>query len=242
MVHWPEVMMTCDLTDGILFSADAFGRFGTSEADVDWTEEARSYYFGIVGKYGAQVQALLKKLAAYDIKRIFPLHGNVLEGDLTAYLSLYGKWSSYLPEEEGVTVAYTSVYGNTRAAAERLVSLLRASGKPVAMYDLARCDCAKALADAFRYDTLILATTTYNAGIFPPMHEFIRLLTERGFRGRRVGIIENGSWAPMAAKTVRALLEGAKDVTFLEPVVTVNSALNETSLGQIEALAEAVNE
>lgn len=238
MVHWPEVIVTYDSTDKVLFSADGFGKFGALDADEDWTCEARRYYFGIVGKYGAQVQALLKKASALDIKTIAPLHGPVLFENLGYYLDLYNTWSSYQPESEGVMIAYTSVYGNTKKAAELLKSELGALGcKKVTISDLAREDMAEAVEDAFRYDTLVLATTTYNADIFPFMKEFINHLTERNFQKRRVGLIENGSWAPTAAKTMKKMLEGCKELEFAETAVQIKSSLSEQSREQISALA-----
>lgn len=238
MVHWPEVIVTYDSTDKVLFSADGFGKFGALDADEDWTCEARRYYFGIVGKYGAQVQALLKKASALDIKTIAPLHGPVLFENLGYYLDLYNTWSSYQPESEGVMIAYTSVYGNTKKAAELLKSELEALGcKKVTISDLAREDMAETVEDAFRYDTLVLATTTYNADIFPFMKEFINHLTERNFQKRRVGLIENGSWAPTAAKTMKKMLEGCKELEFAETAVQIKSSLSEQSREQISALA-----
>ena len=238
MVHWPEVIVTYDSTDKVLFSADGFGKFGALDADEDWACEARRYYFGIVGKYGAQVQALLKKASALDIKTIAPLHGPVLFENLGYYLDLYNTWSSYQPESEGVMIAYTSVYGNTKKAAELLKNELEALGcKKVAISDLAREDMAEAVEDAFRYDTLVLATTTYNADIFPFMKEFINHLTERNFQKRRVGLIENGSWAPTAAKTMKKMLEGCKELEFAETTVQIKSSLSEQSREQISALA-----
>lgn len=238
MVHWPEVIVTYDSTDKVLFSSDGFGKFGALDADEDWTCEARRYYFGIVGKYGAQVQALLKKASALDIKTIAPLHGPVLFENLGYYLDLYNTWSSYQPESEGVMIAYTSVYGNTKKAAELLKSELEALGcKKVTISDLAREDMAEAVEDAFRYDTLVLATTTYNADIFPFMKEFINHLTERNFQKRRVGLIENGSWAPTAAKTMKKMLEGCKELEFAETAVQIKSSLSEQSREQISALA-----
>ena len=239
MVHWPEVIVTYDSTDKVLFSADGFGKFGALDADEDWACEARRYYFGIVGKYGAQVQALLKKASALDIKTIAPLHGPVLFENLGYYLDLYNTWSSYQPESEGVMIAYTSVYGNTKKAAELLKNELEALGcKKVAISDLAREDMAEAVEDAFRYDTLVLATTTYNADIFPFMKEFINHLTERNFQKRRVGLIENGSWAPTAAKTMKKMLEGCKELEFAETTVQIKSALSEQSKEQISTLAK----
>ena len=241
MVHWPEVIMTYDCTDKVLFSADAFGKFGALDAEdpEGWACEARRYYFGIVGKYGAQVQALLIKAAALEIKTICPLHGPVLAEDLDTYLNLYQTWSSYGVESEGVVICYTSVYGNTEKAVELLAEKLKEKGCPkVAVNDLARCDMPEAVEDAFRYGKLVLATTTYNAEIFPFMKQFIDHLTERGFRGRKIGLIENGSWAPMAAKVMRGMLEGCKDTTFAETTVRIMSAMNEENKAQIEKLAE----
>ena len=239
MVHWPEVIVTYDSTDKVLFSADGFGKFGALDADEDWACEARRYYIGIVGKYGAQVQALLKKAACLDIEIICPLHGPVLTENLGYYLNLYNTWSSYQPEEEGIVIAYTSVYGNTKKAVLQLADKLRANGCPkVVVNDLARCDMAEAVEDAFRYSKLVLATTTYNAGIFPFMREFIDHLTERNFSNRTVGFIENGSWAPLAAKIMRRMLEDSKNITFTENNVKIMSALNETSSEQLDALAK----
>ncbi len=239
MVHWPEVIVTYDKTDKILFSADGFGKFGALDAEEDWACEARRYYFGIVGKYGAQVQALLKKAAGLDIQKICPLHGPVLTENLGYYLDLYNTWSSYQPEEEGIMIAYTSVYGNTKKAVELLAEKLKEGGCPkVVVNDLARCDMAEAVEDAFRYSKLVLATTTYNAEIFPFMHTFIDHLTERNYQNRTVALIENGSWAPVAAKVMRGMLEKSKNLTFTENTVTVRSALNEESKNQISALAE----
>ncbi len=239
MVHWPEVIVTYDSCDKVLFSADGFGKFGALDADEDWACEARRYYFGIVGKYGAQVQALLKKAAGLDIEIICPLHGPILTENLGYYLNLYNTWSSYGVETEGIVIAYTSVYGNTKKAVEQLAEKLRAKGCPkVVVNDLARCDMAEAVEDAFRYSKLVLATTTYNAEIFPFMREFINHLTERGYKNRTVGLIENGSWAPLAAKVMRGMLEGSKNLTFTENTVHIRSALNEESTAQIEAMAE----
>ena len=238
MVHWPEVIMTYDTADKVLFSADGFGKFGALDADEPWADEARRYYIGIVGKYGAQVQSVLKKAAALDIAAICPLHGPVLAENLGYYLGLYNTWSSYTVEDEGVVIAYTSVYGHTKKAVELLADKLRTSGCPaVRVYDLARCDMAAAVADAFRYSKLVLATTTYNAEIFPFMHTFITHLTERNFQGRTVGLIENGSWAPLAAKIMRELFAKSKNIAFTETTVTIRSALNETSTAQLDALA-----
>ena len=238
MVHWPEVIVTYDSADRILFSADGFGKFGALDADEDWACEARRYYFGIVGKYGAQVQALLKKAAALDIGTICPLHGPILSENLGYYLNLYDIWSSYRAESEGVFIAYTSVYGNTAAAAKELKALLESKGCRVSSADLAREDMAEAVEDAFRYDRIVLATTTYNADIFPFMRTFIEALTERGFRNRTVGIIENGSWAPTAARVIRGMLEKSKDLKFAETTVQIKSALNAESRAQLAALAD----
>lgn len=238
MVHWPEVMVTYDSLDKVLFSADGFGKFGALDAEEDWACEARRYYFGIVGKYGMQVQNLLKKAAALEIKTICPLHGPVLSENLDYYLNLYQTWSSYGIETEGIFIAYTSVYGNTKKAAELLAGKMEALGCPkVAIADLAREDMAECVEDAFRYGKLVLATTTYNAGIFPFMREFIEHLTERGFQNRTVAFIENGSWAPTATKTMKALLENSKNLTYAENEVHIKSALNEESTAQLEALA-----
>lgn len=238
MVHWPEVIVTYDNIDKVLFSADGFGKFGALDADEEWACEARRYYFGIVGKYGAQVQTLLKKASALDIQIICPLHGPVLCENLGYYLGLYDTWSSYGVETDGVMIAYTSVYGNTKKAAELLAEKLREKGCPkVAVNDLARCDMAEAVEDAFRYGKLVLATTTYNADIFPFMKEFINHLTERNFRNRKVGFIENGSWAPTASKTMQKMLEGCKDITFADTNVRIMSAVNADNIGQLDALA-----
>lgn len=238
MVHWPEVVVSYDSYDKILFSADGFGKFGALDADEDWTCEARRYYIGIVGKYGAQVQSLLKKAASLDIKMICPLHGPVLSENLGYYIGLYDTWSSYRPEEEGVLIAYTSVYGNTKAAVELLAQKLRTLGCPkVSVADLARDDMAESVEDAFRYSKLVLATTTYNGDVFPFMREFINHLTERGYKMRTVGFIENGSWAPMATKVMRGMLEGLKDITYTEAGVKIVSALNDESRAQLDALA-----
>ncbi len=239
MVHWPEVMVTYDAKDKVLFSADGFGKFGALDVDEDWACEARRYYFGIVGKYGMQVQNLLKKAAALDIQIICPLHGPVLTENLGYYIGLYDTWSAYKPESEGVFVAYASVYGNTKAAAELLAEKLREKGCPkVTVADLAREDMAECVEDAFRYDTLVLASCTYNGGVFPPMREFILDLTERGYRNRRVALIENGSWAATAAKVMEKMLEGSKDITFAENRVSIKSALDAASTAQVEALAD----
>ena len=238
MVHWPEVMVTYDSADKILFSADGFGKFGAMDADEDWACEARRYYFGIVGKYGAQVQALLKKAAGLDISVICPLHGPVLTENLGYYLDLYNTWSSYGIESEGIVIAYTSVYGNTRRAVELLAQKLREKGCPkVVINDLARCDMHEAIEDAFRYGKLVLATTTYNAGVFPFMHSFIQHLVERGYRNRTVALMENGSWAPLAAKAMRGMLESCKNISYTDTTVRILSALNDESKAQVEELA-----
>ncbi len=239
MVHWPEVIVTYDSADKVLFSADGFGKFGAIDADEPWVDEARRYYIGIVGKYGAQVQSLLAKAATLDIEIICPLHGPVLKEKLDYYVSLYNTWSGYQPEEEGIVIAYTSVYGNTKKAVLALADKLRAGGCPkVAVHDLARTDMTLAVADAFKYSKLVLATTTYNADIFPFMREFIAHLTERNFSNRTVALIENGSWAPMAAKVMRGALEKCKNLTFADTTVRILSALGEDSRTQLEALAD----
>lgn len=237
MVHWPEVIVTYDSFDRVLFSADAFGKFGALDTDEEWACEARRYYFGIVGKYGGPTQTLLKKVAELDIAAICSLHGPVLKENLGYYLNLYHTWSSYTPEDEGIVIAYTSIYGNTGRAAEQLAARLRELGQTVVSYDLARCDQYAAVADAFRYDRLVLATTTYNGGIFPFMHTFIHHLTERGYTKRTVAMIENGSWAPAATRVMRGLLEKSKALTYTENNVTILSALNDKSMAQLEALA-----
>lgn len=239
MVHWPEVIVSYEETEKILFSADAFGKFGALDVKEDWADEARRYYIGIVGKYGRQVQALLKKAAALDMRIICPLHGPVLNENLGYYLNLYNTWSSYAVEADGIVVAYTSVYGNTKRAVERLISGLRANGCPnIAVYDLARCDMSAAVADAFRYGKLVLATTTYNADIFPSMRHFIEALTERNYQKRTVALIENGSWAPLAAKVMRGMLENSADITFASNTVKLLSAPDADSNRQLDALAE----
>ncbi len=239
MVHWPEVIVTYDSYDKVLFSADGFGKFGALDVEEDWACEARRYYIGIVGKYGTQVQNLLKKAAGLDIQAICPLHGPVLKENLGYYLGLYQTWSSYSVETEGILIAYTSIYGHTKKAVELLAEKLTAKGCPkVVVTDLAREDMAEAVEDAFRYGKLVLATTTYNAEIFPFMREFINHLTERNFQNRTVGLIENGSWAPLAAKTMKKMLEGCKKLNFTKTIVQIKSALNEESSAQLEALAE----
>ncbi len=239
MVHWPEVIVTYDATDKVLFSADGFGKFGALDVEEDWACEARRYYIGIVGKYGAQVQNLLKKAAGLEIEIICPLHGPILTENLGYYLNLYNIWSSYQPEEEGIMIAYTSVYGNTKKAVVQLAEKLKANGCPkVVVNDLARCDMAEAVEDAFRYSKLVLATTTYNAEIFPFMREFINHLTERNFSNRTVALIENGSWAPVAAKVMRGMFEKSKNITFAENTVRILSSLNDESKAQMDALVQ----
>lgn len=239
MVHWPEVMMSYDGADKALFSADAFGKFGALDCqDKEWDCEARRYYMGIVGKYGMQVQAVLKKAAALDIKMICPLHGPVLTGDLSHYTGLYDIWSSYGVESEGVCIAYTSVYGNTKRAAELLAKKLEERGCKAAISDLARCDMAEAVEDAFRYGKLVLATTTYNADIFPFMKQFIDHLTERNYQNRTIGFIENGTWAPAAAKTMKAMFEKSKNINYIDTTVTLRSAMTEENAEAIERMAE----
>ena len=240
MVHWPEVVMTYDSTDKVLFSADAFGKFGAQDYDdpEGWACEARRYYFGIVGKFGAQVQALLKKLADREIKTICSLHGPILSGDLSEYLTLYNTWSSYGVETEGVVIAYTTVYGHTREAAEYLAAQLKAKGKRAVVTDLARDDQYEAVEDAFRHSKLVLCTTTYNTGVFPVMREFIEHLVDRGYQKRTVAFVENGSWAPMAAKGMKAMMEGLKDITYAEHNVKIRSAVTDDVRKQLDALAE----
>ncbi len=239
MVHWPEVIVSYDSHDKVLFSADGFGKFGALDVEEDWACEARRYYIGIVGKYGAQVQNLLKKASGLDIQTICPLHGPVLKENLGYYIGLYNTWSSYAVETEGVMIAYTSVYGNTKKAVTLLADELRAKGCPkVVVADLAREDMAECVEDAFRYGKLVLASITYDAGIFPFMRTFISNLTERNYQNRTIGLIENGTWAPLAAKTMRRLLEGCKNITFTDNTVSIRSALNEENVAQIKALAE----
>ena len=241
MVHWPEVIMTYDDADKVLFSADGFGKFGALDVEEEWACEARRYYFGIMGKYGTQVQAVLKKAAALDIQTICPLHGPVLKENLGYYLDLYNTWSSYGVESEGVFIAACSIYGHTMEAAKLLAEELTAKGCPkVAFTDLAREDMAEAVEDAFRYGKIVLAAPTYNTGVFPYMRDFIQHLTDRNYQNRTVGIIENGSWAPMSGKVMKGLLEKSKNITFVEPVVTLKSALNDASRAQISALADAL--
>lgn len=239
MVHWPEVMMTYDKRDKVLFSADGFGKFGALDAEEEWLCEARRYYFGIVGKYGAQVQAVLKKAAGLDIAFICPLHGPVLSENLSYYLDRYNTWSSYEPESSGVVIAYASIYGNTAEAAKYLAQELQEKGlDEVVLHDLARDDMAEAVEDAFRYDRLVLAGSTYNGGVFPCMRQFIQELAERNYQKRKVALMENGSWAPMAAKVMRKMLEGCKELTFAENTVSILSAMKAENKGQIEKLAE----
>ncbi|MBP3443014.1 MAG: FprA family A-type flavoprotein [Clostridia bacterium] len=239
MVHWPEVMVSYDSKDKVVFSADGFGKFGALDVEQDWACEARRYYFGIVGKYGVQVQALLKKLATLDVEIICPLHGPVLSENLGYYINLYDIWSSYGVESDGIVIAYTSVYGNTKAAAELLAEKLQAKGCPkVVLNDLARCDMHEAIEDAFRYGKIVLATTTYNGDIFPFMKDFINHLTERFYQNRTVAFVENGSWGPVAAKMMRKMFENSKNITFAENVVQIKSALNDTSITAIDALCD----
>lgn len=243
MVHWPEVVMSYEKSENTLFSADAFGKFGALDADdSDWACEARRYYFGIVGKFGAAVQNVLKKVAALDVKRICPLHGPVLSSDLSSYLDLYKTWSSYEAESEGVFIAYTSVYGHTKEAAELLKAELEKNGQKVVISDLVRCDMSEAVEDAFRYDRLVLATTTYNGDVFPFMSAFVHHLTGLNYQNRTIGLIENGSWAPTSAKTLKGRLENCKNVVFCEPVVTVNAALSGESRQKIAELAAALGD
>ena len=241
MVHWPEVMVTYDSTEKVLFSADGFGKFGALDAEEPWDDEARRYYIGIVGKYGVQVQNLLKVAAALDIQTICPLHGPVLSEDLGHYIGLYDTWSSYTPEEEGIVIAYTSVYGHTKKAVDLLADKLRSKGCPkVVVYDLARDDMSLALSDAFRYSKLILATTTYNASIYPFMHDYISRLVEHNFQNRTVGLIENGSWAPCAARGMKGILEGMKEVNVCENVVSIKSTMKDTDVAKMEELAKEI--
>ncbi len=237
MVHWPEVIMTYEATEKVLFSADGFGKFGALDIEEDWACEARRYYFGIVGKYGAQVQAVLKKASAIEIKTICPLHGPVLTKNLGYYIDLYNKWSSYTPEKEGVTLCYTSVYGNTKKAVEILKGKLTEKGVKVAMFDLARDDMAEAVEDSFKYSKLVLATTTYNGSIFPFMNTFIETLVEHNYQNRTIGFIENGTWAPVATKIMKGKLESLKNITFTENTVKILSSVKEENIAQIEALA-----
>lgn len=237
MVHWPEVMMTYEESEKILFAADGFGKFGALDVEEDWVDEARRYYIGIVGKYGAQVQAVLKKAATLDIQTICSLHGPVLKDNLGFYLEKYDKWSSYQPEESGVVIAYASVYGNTKKAAQYLADKLSKSGQKTVLYDLARCDKAAAIADAFRYDKLVLAGITYNGDLFPCMRAYIEGLTERSYQNRKVAVIENGTWAPMAAKLIKGMFEKSKDITFADTSVTIRSAMNTQNKAELDKLA-----
>ena len=237
MVHWPEVMMTYEASEKILFAADGFGKFGALDVEEDWVDEARRYYIGIVGKYGAQVQAVLKKASTLDIQTICSLHGPVLKDNLGFYLEKYDKWSSYQPEESGVVIAYASVYGNTKKAAQYLADKLSKSGQKTVLYDLARCDKAAAIADAFRYDKLVLAGITYNGDLFPCMRAYIEGLTERSYQNRRVAVIENGTWAPMAAKLIRGMFEKSKDIAFTDSNITIKSAMNAQNRAELDKLA-----
>ncbi len=242
MVHWPEVLMSYEQTEKVLFAADGFGKFGAlcNETD-DWACEARRYYFNICGKYGAQVQAVLKKAATLDIRTICPLHGPVLSGDLTPYLSLYDTWSRYEPESEGVLVAYASIHGGTAAAAQKFADMLRARGaKKVVVSDLSRSDMAEVIEDAFRYPRMVLAASSYDGGVFPVMHDFLHHLQIKNFQKRRIGIIENGSWAPCAARAMRSILDQMKDITLAEPIVTLRSRVKQTDIPAMEALADAI--
>jgi flavorubredoxin len=241
MVHWPEVMVTYEKSEKILFSADAFGKFGALDADEDWACEARRYYFNIVGRYGMQVQMLLKKASALDIQIICPLHGPILTENLGYYIDKYQTWSSYTPEDKGILIAYASIHGNTRAAVEKLAGLLEAKGAPkVVVSDLAREDMAEVIEDAYRYDKMVLASATYDAGLFPCMESFLAHLKSKNYQKRTVGIIENGSWAPMAGKLMKETLSGMKEINILEPTVTIKSSLNAESEAALEALAEAL--
>ena len=237
MVHWPEVMMTYEASEKILFAADGFGKFGALDVEEDWVDEARRYYIGIVGKYGAQVQAVLKKASTLDIQMICSLHGPVLKDNLGFYLEKYDKWSSYQPEESGVVIAYASVYGNTKKAAQYLADKLSKSGQKTVLYDLARCDKAAAIADAFRYDKLVLAGITYNGDLFPCMRAYIEGLTERSYQNRRVAVIENGTWAPLAAKLIRGIFEKSKDIAFTDTNITIKSAMNAQNRAELDKLA-----
>lgn len=239
MVHWPEVMVTYESSEKALFSADGFGKFGALDVEEDWDDESRRYFIGIVGKYGAQVQALLKKAAALDISIICPLHGPILTENLGHYIGLYDTWSSYRPEEEGVVIAYTSVYGHTKKAVELLAEKLKANGAPkVVVYDLARDDMSAAVADAFRYSRLVLATITYNGSIYPFMNDFVTRLVEHNFQNRTVGLIENGSWAPTAARVIKKMMEGSKNIKWTDTTVTIMSAVKQENVEQIEAMAK----
>ena len=238
MVHWPEVMVTYEQSEKVLFSADGFGKFGSLSVEEPWEDEARRYFINIVGKYGAPVQALLKKAAALDVAMICPLHGPVLTENLEHYIGLYDTWSSYRPEEKGVLIAYASIYGNTRKAAEALADELTRAGQQVYVMDLCRCDLAQAVSDAFRYDRLVLACATYDGGMYLPMEDYLNHLKAKNFQKRKIGLMENGSWAPMAAKKMKEALEGMKEMTFCDTVVTIRSAMKENDLPQIQKLAE----
>ena len=240
MVHWPEVMMSYNNDTKTLYSADAFGKFGALDTDEEWAHEARRYYFGIVAPYGKQVQALLKKVAAFDIKAICPLHGPMLYHDLASYLSLYETWSNYEPESDGIVIAYASVYGHTKKAAEDLAALLERRGSNVTLYDLARCDQAAAISDAFRYKTLVCASVTYNGSLFPAMRNFLHDLAEKKYQNHRVAFIQNGAWAPMATKAMKGILESCNDLSFIEEEVTLTCALNDASQAELEELAAAL--
>ncbi len=242
MVHWPEVMMEYESTDKVLFSADGFGKFGALDTDEDWACEARRYYFNIVGKYGAQVQAVLKKAAGLDIQKICPLHGPILTENLGYYIDKYNTWSSYQPEDEGILVACASIHGNTKKAAEVLVEKLKATGVKVAFTDLTRDDMAEAIEDAFRYDRLVLCACTYDAGIFPPMEDFLHHLKSKAYQNRKVAFVENGTWAPTAARQMKAIVETFKNIECVEPVVTIKSKLNEDSTNQMDALVKVLTE
>ena len=238
MVHWPEVMVTYEQSEKVLFSADGFGKFGSLSAEEPWEDEARRYFINIVGKYGAPVQTLLKKAATLDIAMICPLHGPVLTENLGHYIGLYDTWSSYRPEEKGVLIAYASIYGNTRKAAEALADELTRAGQQVYVMDLCRCDLAQAVSNAFRYDRLVLACATYDGGMYLPMEDYLNHLKAKNFQKRKIGLMENGSWAPMAAKKMKEALEGMKEMTFCDTVVTIRSAMKENDLPQIQKLAE----
>ncbi|MBQ3584405.1 MAG: FprA family A-type flavoprotein [Lachnospiraceae bacterium] len=241
MVHWPEVMVTYESSEKVVFSADGFGKFGTTDADEDWTCEARRYYFNICGKYGVQVQNLLKKLAGLDVSIICPLHGPVLTENLGYYIGKYDVWSRYEPEEEGILIAHASIHGNTAFAAEKLKEMLEAKGNTkVAITDLCREDLHEAIEDAFRYDRLVLAASSYDAGVFPPMEDFLIHLKSKNYQKRKIAIVENGSWAPTAARTMKALIDGMKDITMIEPVITIKSAVHEETLQQLETLADTL--
>ena len=240
MVHWPEVMMTYDNTSKVLFSADAFGTFGTAELDDAWINEARRYYFGIVAPYGKQVQALFKKLAAYDVEALYPLHGPVLQGDIEPYKNAYRTWSSYEAETDGVTLVYSSVYGHTKQAVEKLAQMIQDHNVPVALFDLSTCVESEAIASAFRYNNLVCASLTYNGSAFPAMKTFLEALAEKKFQNRKIAFIQNGSWAPMATKAMKAILEECKDLTFVEPEVTITGSLNDEVNEQLTKLSEAL--